>query len=73
MISFLKGTVEAKTLTCVYLDVNGVGFEVGMSQTSLSKLPEIGQVAQIFTYMQVRDDGMPRKRRCSRNSSAFPV
>ena len=58
MISFLKGTVEAKTLTCVYLDVNGVGFEVGMSQTSLSKLPEIGQRAQIFTYMQVRDDGM---------------
>ena len=58
MISFLKGTVEAKTLTCVYLDVNGVGFEVGMSQTSLSRLPEIGQRAQIFTYMQVRDDGM---------------
>jgi holliday junction DNA helicase RuvA len=58
MISFLKGTLEAKTLASAYLDVNGVGFEVGMSQTALSKLPEIGQPVQVFTYLQVRDDGM---------------
>lgn len=58
MIAFLKGVVVAKTLTSAYIDVNGVGFEVGMSQSSLANLPEAGCVAQVFTYLQVRDDGM---------------
>ena len=57
MISFLKGIVEAKTLTSLYIDVNGVGFEVGMSSTGLSKLPAVGSPVQIFTYLQMRDDG----------------
>ncbi len=57
MIAFLRGIVSAKTLTSAYLDVNGIGFEVGMSQTGLSKLPAEGEVAQVFTYMQMRDDG----------------
>ena len=58
MIAFLKGVVEAKTLTSLHLDVNGVGFEVGMSSTSLSKLPAAGSPTQIYTYLQMRDDGM---------------
>ncbi len=58
MIAFLKGTVEAKTLSSLYLDVNGIGFEVGMSSTSLAKMPSQGSEAQVFTYLQTRDDGM---------------
>lgn len=58
MIAFLKGIVEAKAPTSLYIDVNGIGFEVGMSSTSLSKLPSQGSPVQIYTFMQVRDDGM---------------
>ena len=40
MIAFLEGTVAGKTLTSAYVNVGGVGFEVGMSSTALAKLPE---------------------------------
>ena len=58
MIAFLEGVVVGRTLSSAYLNVGGVGFEVGMSQASLSKLPESGQHALVYTYLQVRDDGM---------------
>ena len=58
MIAFLKGTLVGKTATTAYIEVNGVGFAVGMSQASLSKLPELGGPVQVHTYLQVREDEM---------------
>ena len=58
MIAFLKGTLAGKTATTAYIEVNGVGFAVGMSQASLSKLPELGAPVQVHTYLQVREDEM---------------
>lgn len=58
MIAFLKGALAGKTATTAYIEVNGVGFAVGMSQASLSKLPELGSPVQVHTYLQVREDGM---------------
>ena len=58
MIAFLEGTVAGRTPASAFLNVGGVGFEVGMSQASLSKLPEAGQRALVYTHLQVRDDGM---------------
>ena len=58
MIAFLDGAVAGKTLGSAYINVNGMGFELGMSATSLAKLPEVGQRILVHTYLQVRDDGM---------------
>lgn len=58
MIAFLKGVVAAKFAQKAYLDVSGVGFEIFMSLSSLSMLPDVGLSATILTYMQVRDDGI---------------
>lgn len=58
MIAFLKGTLAGKATTTAYIEVNGVGFAVGMSQASLSKLPELGGPVQVHTYLQVREDEM---------------
>ncbi|MFR1638290.1 MAG: Holliday junction branch migration protein RuvA [Eggerthellaceae bacterium] len=58
MIAFLKGVLNAKTATTAFVEVNGVGFAVGMSQAGLSKLPEAGASVQIHTYLQVRDDAL---------------
>ena len=58
MIAFLKGTLAGKTATTAYIEVNGVGFAVGMSQASLSKLPELGVPVQVHTYLQVREAEM---------------
>lgn len=58
MIAFLKGVLSAKTATTAFVEVDGVGFAVGMSQAGLSKLPEAGAPVQIHTYLQVRDDAL---------------
>lgn len=58
MIAFLKGVLAGKTPTAAYIDVNGVGYEVGMSSASLAKLPAAGQPVQVFTHLQVREGDM---------------
>ena len=58
MIAFLEGVVAGKTATSALLNVGGVGFEVGMSASSLAKLAGTGERAVVHTYLQVRDDGM---------------
>ena len=58
MIAFLDGTVAGKTPVSAFINVGGIGFEVGMSNTSLSKLPPTGERALVHTHLQVRDDGM---------------
>ncbi|MGI6590647.1 MAG: Holliday junction branch migration protein RuvA [Eggerthellaceae bacterium] len=58
MISYLKGIlVDTDTFSAV-IEVNGIGFEVGMSTKSLARLPERGKPVQVFTVLQVREDGM---------------
>ena len=58
MIAFLDGTLAGKTLASAFVNVGGVGFEVGMSQAGLAKLPATGEHVTVHTYLQVRDDGM---------------
>jgi len=58
VIAFLNGVLAARRPSSIYLDVNGVGFEVLMPQTSIAALPEIGSQVQVMTYLQVREDGM---------------
>lgn len=56
MISFLIGVVEDKQDNILYLDVNGVGFELNVSSTTLGTLPLQGSTVKIYTYMAVRED-----------------
>ncbi|HDI51446.1 MAG TPA: Holliday junction branch migration protein RuvA [Bacteroidetes bacterium] len=56
MIGFLRGKIIEKNPTGLLLDVNGVGFEVHVSITTYQNLPEIGEFADVLTYLHVRDD-----------------
>ena len=38
MIAFLNGRLAGKSLASAFIEVNGVGYEVAMSQAALSKL-----------------------------------
>lgn len=58
MIAFLKGVLAGKTANCAYIDVQGVGYAVGMSQGALAKLPAVGQAVQVHTYLQISDNGI---------------
>ncbi len=60
MITLLRGRVVDKGISTLVLDVNGVGFECGVSSTSAAALPCAGSDEEclVYTRMQVRDDGI---------------
>lgn len=58
MISFLKGTIEEISEKSIFLDVNGVGYEVYMPTGSASELSGIGEEVKIHTYLQISENGI---------------
>ncbi|MBQ7328025.1 MAG: Holliday junction branch migration protein RuvA [Clostridia bacterium] len=58
MIAFLVGTIEEKTENLLVVDVNGVGYELCISNNTLCALPMEGETAKILTYLQVKEDGI---------------
>jgi len=56
MIAFLQGLLAAKQADRVELDVNGVGYEVFVSQKTLQALPALGKGVTLKTYLHVRED-----------------
>ncbi len=58
MIFYLVGTIEEKSENLLVLDVNGVGYELLISNTTLVSLPLEGETTKVLTYMQVKDDGV---------------
>jgi len=58
MISCLKGELFHKSPEKVTILVNGVGYEVFLSTTSLEKLPQIGEEVFVHTHTYVREDAL---------------
>ncbi|MEI6947831.1 Holliday junction branch migration protein RuvA [Paraflavisolibacter sp. H34] len=55
MIAFLKGRFEKKTPATVFVDVNGVGYEVHISLNTYSKIQDLDS-GTLFTHLLVRED-----------------
>ncbi len=58
MISQLTGTLVEATMSAAVIDVNGIGFELGISGSTAATLPAPGGEVRLFTRMQVREDAM---------------
>lgn len=58
MISFLIGTIEEKYENTLVMNVNGVGYELTISNNALVSLPIEGETAKVLTYMHVKEDGI---------------
>lgn len=58
MIAKLKGIVDSIGNGFVILDVNGVGYRLFCSNTTLSRLSPLGKNATLYTEMQVREDSI---------------
>lgn len=58
MIAFLQGVLTGKYPDHLELDVNGVGYEVYVSQKTLYVVPPVGQNILLKTYLHVREDLM---------------
>ncbi|MBR4407057.1 MAG: Holliday junction branch migration protein RuvA [Clostridia bacterium] len=58
MIAFLRGEIAQKTDGKIFIEANGVGFEVLVSNTTLTTIGAEGENIMIHTYMHVKDDGI---------------
>jgi Holliday junction DNA helicase RuvA len=56
LIAFLQGVLTAKFPDRLELDVNGVGYEVFVSQKTLQAAPPAGKNVLLKTYLHVRED-----------------
>lgn len=58
MIAQLTGIVAEKNNDSIVVDVNGVGFQVLTSATTLSNIPAAGEKIKLYTVFNVREDAM---------------
>ena len=56
MIASLCGKVKALKDDSLIIDVGGVGFQVYVASTVLSKVIPIGQAIELYTHMNVREN-----------------
>ncbi|MBD2103425.1 Holliday junction branch migration protein RuvA [Leptolyngbya sp. FACHB-261] len=62
MIGYLKGSLSSAVANgnraTVTLDVHQVGYDLQVAPRLLRQLPGVGEVVQVFTHLQVREDQM---------------
>ena len=60
MISYLKGTVaniaKGSNRVILTLEVNQIGYEIQILPRVTGQLPPSGEITQIFTHQQVKED-----------------
>lgn len=56
MYAYLQGKFTYKTPALVYIDVNGIGFEVNISLNTYSHIQSLEQ-GKLYTHLQVKEDG----------------
>ena len=55
MYAYLKGKFTVKNPAQVYVDVNGVGYEVNISLNTFSHIQQLDE-GQLFIHLQVKED-----------------
>ncbi len=56
MIGFVKGILDTVREDRIYVDNNGIGFEILVPGSVASALPQVGNEVKIYTYTYVRED-----------------
>ncbi|MFT6815547.1 MAG: Holliday junction DNA helicase RuvA [Sphingobacteriales bacterium] len=55
MIAYINGDLVLKTPTHVILDVNGIGYDIHISLTTFSHIPDSGK-CKLHTYLHIKED-----------------
>ena len=58
MFAYIKGSLEEKSNGYVVIEAGGVGYKIFMSNTSIGKLGERGNIVKVHTYYYVREDNV---------------
>jgi Holliday junction DNA helicase RuvA len=56
MYAYLQGRFTKKTPAQIYVDVNGVGFEVNISLNTYSAIQSLEE-GRVYTHLQIKEDG----------------
>jgi holliday junction DNA helicase RuvA len=56
MIYYINGILESVTDDAVIIDVDGVGYQVFVSNITKSTLPNVGEILKVYTFHYVRED-----------------
>lgn len=57
MYAYIKGRINYKTPTYIYLENNGIAYHINISLNTFSKIEEQNEV-KLFTYLLVREDAI---------------
>lgn len=58
MISYIKGKLVHRGESFIILETGNIGYQIFVSTSMLSKMPDLGKEMKIFTYMNVKEDGI---------------
>lgn len=58
MISYIRGELAAVEEDRIVIDVGGVGYGIFMPGEAITRLPAVGSVVKVHTYLNVREDAM---------------
>jgi len=58
MISRVKGIIEYKHTDYIIVDVNGIGYKIFTSLSTIESLGKVGSEVKLYTYLQVREDNL---------------
>ena len=56
MFAYIKGELAEKTQNSVVIDVNGIGYQIFVSELAISQIGEVGSIVKLHTYYYVRED-----------------
>lgn len=58
MLAFLRGALAAVGKEAIIVEVNGIGFQLQVPASTLSRLPGLGAEVKLHTYLASREDGV---------------
>ena len=58
MFNSLTGTITGKMPNTLYLETNGIEWDLFVPDSTLDALPPVGQVAKVYTWLLHREDSM---------------
>jgi len=58
VIERVRGTVAAREVDGMVIEVGGIGLRMEASATTLRDLPNVGETASVYTHLHVREDAL---------------
>lgn len=58
MISYIKGELTEVFDDIIVVESNGIGYNIRVPASLLSRIPRVGTALKVFTYLYVREDAM---------------